>query len=109
MEPVKYQYRSVQDMFEYMAECEECEMLLVLNKGVCVTTKMKVYDMDLSMLDLPWTETGILPLGAVENQNLTQQVFDIYEGILLFKLLVLTTSGSACCLWLRRWIELWRK
>ena len=82
LDPEKYEYRCVQDMLEYMAECGDCEMLLVPNKGVCVTTKMKVYDMDmdLTMLDLPWTETGILPVGAVEDQYLAQQVFDIYEG-----------------------------
>ena len=76
---MKYEYRSVQDM-EYMAERRECEMLLVLNKGVCVTTKMKVYDMiiDLSMRDLSWTETGILPASAVEDQGLE---FEMYEGI----------------------------
>ena len=32
------------------------------------------------MLDLPWTETGILPVGAVEDQDLAQQVLDVYEG-----------------------------
>ena len=80
---MKYEYRSVQDMLEYMAECGECEMLLVLNKGPCATTKMKVYDMiiDLSMRDLSWTETGILPASAVEDQGLARQEFEIYEGI----------------------------
>ena len=62
-------------MLEYMAESRECEMLFVHDKGVCVTTKMSECnkDMDLTMLDLPWTETVILPEGAVED-------LDVYEG-----------------------------
>ena len=59
-------------------------MSSVQDKGVCVTTKMRVcnidMDMDLTMLDLPWTETGILTVGPVEDQKLTQQVIDVYEG-----------------------------
>ena len=69
LDPVKYGYRSAQEMLEYMAECGECEMMYVQDKGVCVTTKMwacnKDLDMDLTMLDLPWTETGVVPVGAV--------------------------------------------
>jgi len=84
LDPAKYQYRSAQEMLEYMAECGECEMVYVKDKGVCVTTKKRVcnedMDMDLTMLDLPWTETGILPVGAVEDQDLAQQVLDVYEG-----------------------------
>ena len=72
-------------MLEQMAECGECEMLLVPDKGVCVSIKMNVHSkdtgMDLTLLDLPWTETGILPLGAVEDQILAQQVFDVDEGV----------------------------
>ena len=49
-----------------------------------MTSKTRVcnkdMDIDLTMLDLPWTETGILPVGAVEDQDLAQQVFDVYEG-----------------------------
>ena len=56
-------------------------MSSVQDKGVCVNTKMRVcnidMDMDLTMLDLPWTETGILPVGAVEDQDLAQQVLDV--------------------------------
>ena len=54
LDPVKYGYRSAQEMLEYMAESGECEMLFVQDKGVCVTTKMSEYnkDMDLTMLDL---------------------------------------------------------
>jgi len=82
LDPAKYKYRSAQEMLEYMAECGECEMVYVKDKGVCVTTKKSVCneDMDLTMLDLPWTETGILPVGAVEDQDLAQQVLDVYEG-----------------------------
>ena len=36
-------------------------------------------DSDLIMLGLPWTETGILPVGAVDEQDLAQQVFDIFD------------------------------
>lgn len=73
-------------MLEYMAECGQCKMkmMFVQIKGVCVTTKTRMYnknvDRDLTMLDLPWTETGILPVGAVEDQDLAQQVLDVYEG-----------------------------
>ena len=84
LDPVMFGYRTVQDILEYMAECGECEML-VLDKGVYATIRMNVHnkdtDMDLTMLDLPWTETGILPVGAVEDQYLAQQVFDVYEGV----------------------------
>jgi len=84
LDPAKYKYRSAQEMLEYMVECGECEMVYVKDKGVCVTTKKRVcnedMDMDLTMLDLPWTETGILPVGAVEDQDLAQQVLDVYEG-----------------------------
>ena len=84
LDPVKYGYRSAQEMLEYMAECGECKFMFVQSKGVCVTTKTMVYnkdmDIDLTMLDLPWTETGILPVGAVEDQDLAQQVLDVYEG-----------------------------
>ena len=85
--PLKYGYQTVQDMLEYMAECGECEMVLVKDKGVCVTTKTAVHDkeismeMDLTMLDLPWTITGILPVGAVKDQDLVQQTFDFAEGV----------------------------
>ena len=84
LDPLKYEYRSVQGIIEYMAECGECEMMYVQDKGLCVTTKMRAcnidMDIDLTMLDLPWTETGILPVGAVDDQDLAQQVFDVYEG-----------------------------
>jgi len=83
LEPSKYGYSSVLDMLEYMAECGECEMLNIENKGVCVTS-LKVHsddiNVDLTMLDLPWTETGILPVGAVEDDKLDQQCVEIIEG-----------------------------
>ena len=46
---MKYEYRSVQGMLEYMAECGECEMMYVQDKGVCVTTKMRVCNIDMDM------------------------------------------------------------
>jgi len=83
LEPSKYGYSSVLDMLEYMAECGECEMLSIENKGVCVSppkVHIENINVDLTMLDLPWTETGILPVGAVEDDKLDQQGVEIIEG-----------------------------
>ena len=35
------------------------------------------------MLDLPWTDTGVLPDGVVEDEKLDQQCVDIGEGFSL--------------------------
>ena len=56
------------------------------DKGVCVTSKkvtLGMGEIDLSMLDMPWSETGLLPVGAVEGEILEQQQVDdaVREGL----------------------------
>ena len=39
------------------------------DKGVCVKSKkvtLGLGEIDLSMLDMPWSDTGLLPVGAGE-------------------------------------------
>ena len=44
LDPLKYEYRSVQGMLEYMAECEECE-----DNGVCITIKIRMCNKDMDI------------------------------------------------------------
>ena len=86
--PSQYGHTSVLSMLEYMAECGQCEMFNRQDKGVCVTSKtvtLGLGEIDLSMLDMPWSETGLLPVGAVDGESLEQQKVDdgVREGAVL--------------------------
>ena len=73
--PSFHGYNNVLAMLEYLAECGQC-VLSKVQGGVCVDMDRKRREMDevdLSMLDLPWAQTGELPVGAVDGESLEQQ------------------------------------
>ena len=72
-------------MLEYMAELGECQITFLVDLGACVEScKGRLVDreeVDLSMLDMSWADTGELPVGAVEGEGLDQQeVVGVREG-----------------------------
>ena len=76
---------SVLAMLEYMAELGECQITFLQSLGACVEScKGRLLDrkeVDLSMLDMSWADTGELPVGAVEGYGLDQQeVIGVREG-----------------------------
>ena len=47
---------------------------------MCVTSKkvtLGMCEIDLSILDMPWSETGLLLVGAVEGECLNHQQVDV--------------------------------
>ena len=68
--PSEYRHTSVLSILEYMAECAQCEMFNSQDKGVCVTSKKVKVKVGMGEVDMPWSETSMLPVGAVEGESL---------------------------------------
>eukprot|EP00092_Neocalanus_flemingeri_P100389 GFUD01128213.1.p1 GENE.GFUD01128213.1~~GFUD01128213.1.p1 ORF type:complete len:190 (+),score=51.40 GFUD01128213.1:115-684(+) len=81
--PSSYGYSNVLALLETLAKCGTCELSHSSNTGVRVAINEmgSSGEVDLSMLDRPWAETGKFPVGAVEGEDLEeQQVVGVRRG-----------------------------